>query len=382
MLQYLTSGESHGKAITTVILGLPNSLQIDTNLIDSDLKKRRSAAGRGPRMTKETDTFQICSGLRHNKTLGTPVTVIIPNNRFIIDSLPPLTKVRPGHIDLPGAMKLLTYDARLAAERASARETVGRVVAGALSKNLLHLFNIYSLGYVVNIMNVDARPKNISYHLRRQCRDSSPFYAIDKDIIPRWNRIIQSAEKEGNTVGGAFEVTVFNCPVGLGDHTQPSRRLDARIASAIMAIPAVKGVETGLGFGYPEYPGSASLDQFVSKNNKPVKNAGYGWKRQTNYAGGIEGGISNGENIIIRGVIKPVPTLRAPLPSIDLLSKRPCRAQVESTDICAVPAAAIIAESVVAFEIAAAFMDKFGADTIQEVKYNYQNYLNSLKKLF
>lgn len=382
MLQYLTAGESHGKSITTVVSGLPAGLEININLINSDLRRRRLAAGRGPRMSKEADRVEITSGLRHNKTIGTPITAIIPNRRSIINDLPPLTQARPGHIDMAGAMKLLTADARLTAERASARETVGRVAAGAIAKHLLRPFDIHPVGYVINIMDVGALPQNISCRQAIKLRDSSPFYTLDKSIITRWSEIIKSAARKGDTVGGAFEVTVFNCPVGLGDHTRQGQRLDARIASEIMAIPAVKGVEIGLGFGYPGYPGSASLDRFVIRNNKPVKNSGYGWKRQTNYAGGIEGGLSNGEDIVIRGVVKPIPTLRSPLPSIDLRTKRQCLAQVESTDICAVPAAAIIAESVVAFEIAASFMDKFGADTIAEVKHNYQNYLRLLKKLF
>ncbi|MBI4712416.1 MAG: chorismate synthase [Planctomycetes bacterium] len=396
-LSYLTTGESHGQAIITVVSGLPCGLEINANLINAELNRRRLAAGRGPRMKTETDKIEILTGLRKGKTIGTPVTLVIYNNKYKIDTLRPLTKLRPGHIDMAGAMKLLSYDARQAAERASARETAGRVAAGALTKILLNRFNIAVLGYTTEIAGYPAACAAGSYNLIRKQRDSAPFYSTDKTAVAQWIRLITKAREQGDTLGGVVEVAAFGVPVGLGDHTQWDNRLDGRIARALMAIPAVKGVEIGLGFGYSSLNGSRSNDLFrlkgslslmegnwpnYLKGNRPVKNTGYGWLHQTNYAGGIEGGLANGETIVARAVVKAIPTLSKPLNSIDLVTRKSCRAQVESADVCAAPAASVIAENVVAFELARAFTDKFGADTLQEAQYNFANYRRLLRKLY
>jgi chorismate synthase len=378
MLSYFTAGESHGKAIVTVIKGLPVGINIDIKAIYSELKRRKFAAGRGPRMQKEPDKIEILSGIRKGQTIGTPLTFLVRNYVDTIDSLSPLTKVRPGHIDMASAMKFLSLDGRLGAERSSARETVGRVIAGSVAKFILNNFNINIIGYVTQIGDITA---NISDRNKIKTRDIY-FHTPDKKVISEWKMLINEAEKNGDTLGGVFEVMGFNIPVGLGDHTHWEARLDARLSQAIMAIPVVKGVEIGLGFGYTGKPGSRAMDLFETYHNRPILNKYGGWKRMTNYAGGIEGGLTNGENILIRAVVKPIPTLKKPLLTIDLKTKRQTKAQVESSDICAVSSASVVGEAVVAFEIAATFLNKFSADTISGVAANFRNYLKELRKKF
>ncbi|MFH1230991.1 MAG: chorismate synthase, partial [Planctomycetota bacterium] len=309
MLSYFTTGESHGKGIVTIIKGLPVGLTINIKAIYSELKRRRFAAGRGTRMQQEPDKIEILSGVRKGQTIGTPLTVLVRNYADTIDRLLPLTKVRPGHIDLASAMKFLSLDGRLGAERSSARETIGRVIAGSVAKLLLDYFDIKVIGYVTQIGYISA---NISNSDTLKTRDNY-FHTMDKKVIPDWSALLNKAEKNGDTLGGVFEVVGFNIPVGLGDHTHWEDRFDARLSQAIMAIPAVKGVEIGLGFGYADKPGSQAMDLFEICNNRSILNKYGGWKRTTNYAGGIEGGLTNGENILIRAVVKSIPTLKKPL---------------------------------------------------------------------
>ncbi|MDI6733420.1 MAG: chorismate synthase [Planctomycetota bacterium] len=381
MLSYFTAGESHGKGIITIIKGLPAGIEINRKEIESELNRRRLAEGRGPRMNKECDEPEIISGIRHGRTIGSPISILVRNKVNTIDELAPLTKVRPGHIDLAVAMKLLTLDGRTGAERASARETVGRVIAGSIAQSLLNHFNIHIHVYVTRIGPIPALPVSGSYHQLKTKRDNY-FHTLDRNIIPEWQKLLYNARKKGDTLGGIFEVIGFNIPVGLGDHTHWEDRLDARLAQAVMAIPAVKGVEIGLGFDYSNKPGSQAMDLFSLKNNKPQLNKYGGWKRMTNYAGGIEGGLSNGEPIIIRATVKPIPTLGNPVQTIDLVKKRKTMAITESADICAVPAASVIGGAVVSFEIARAFINKFGADTLLEMTGNFKNYLRLLRKMF
>jgi chorismate synthase len=382
MLSYLTSGESHGKGIVTIIKGLPAGLSIDFQEVQDELKRRRISAGRGLRMNREQDKVEILSGIRRNKTLGTPLTILVRNYANTIDEIDALTKVRPGHIDLSSAMKFLSLDGRIGAERASARETVGRVIAGSIAKSLLNHFSIYILSYVTQIDALSAIGINTPEYRKLKGLRDDYFYTVDKNIVKDWKTIIDNAQRNGQTIGGRFEVIGFNIPVGLGDHTHWEGRLDARLGCAIMAIPAVKGVELGLGFDYAHKKGSQAQDLFAIINKRPIMNKYGGYKRLSNYAGGIEGGLSNGENIILRAVVKPIPTLRKPLPSVDIVTKHPTKAQVESADICAVSSASVIAEAVVAFEIARAFMNKFGADTLLELTHNFQNYQKILRKMF
>lgn len=325
-------------------------------------------------MSVEDDKIEILSGIRNGKTIGAPITILVRNKRNI--DLPPLSKARPGHIDMAAAMKFLTADGRVGAERASARETVGRVIAGTIAKSFLDCFDIKVLGYTTQIGH-SRTGRNVIGRKR-----DNLFYTLDNKVVPEWKTLLSSAEKEGDTLGGCFEVVGLNIPVGLGNHAHWAERFDARLAQAIMAIPAVKGVEIGLGFGYAGRPGSQAMDLFATKNNRPILHKYGGWKRKTNYAGGIEGGLTNGENIIVRAAVKPIPTLKRPLPTIDLKTGHPAKAQVESSDICAVPAASVIGEAVVAFEIAHAFTDRFSGKTLSEISRRFKVYQKELRKRF
>lgn len=381
MLEYRIIGASHGPAIVTRIAGLPAGLRINQALINSELKRRRDCFGRGPRMSVETDKIEILGGIKNNgRTTGAPVIIRVRNKKNTIKQLSPITRVRPGHIDLAAAMKFLTLDGRVGAEQASARLTVGKVIAGSVAKSILGCFGIKVIGYVTQIGNVIAsRPIRQQANLAKR---ANRFYSLDPKVVPKWQAMADEMEKMGNTMGGCFEVVGFNIPVGLGDHTNWENRMDARLSQAIMAIPAVKAIEIGLGFSYAKNPGSLTMDLFALRNNHPVLNRYGGWKRQTNYAGGIEGGLTNGENIIVRAAVKPIPTLKKPLPTIDLKTKRSTKAQVESSDICAVPAASVIGEAVVAFEIARAFISRFSGQTIAEIAQHFQSYQKELRKKF
>ena len=345
-------------------------------VINSELKRRRVCAGRGLRMSLENDKIEILCGLKGGKTIGAPITIQVRNKKNTIDLLLPINKARPGHIDMASAMKFLTPDGRIGAEQASARNTVGRVIAGSMAKLLLEHFAVKVFGYATQIGHIAAEPG-----ITQRSWDSY-FHTWDKNVTPEWKRLLSQADRKGDTLGGCFEVTALNVPVGLGDHTHWENRFDARLSQAIMAIPAVKGVEIGLGFGYASKSGSQSMDVFTVKNNRPILNKYGGWQRTTNYAGGIEGGLTNGENIIVRAAVKPIPTLKRPLPTIDLKTKRPAKAQVESSDICAVPAASVIGEAVVAFEIARAFISRFPGQTISEIIAGFRAYQKQLKKKF
>lgn len=385
MLSYITAGESHGKYVLAIVEGFPAGITISPHKIRQELDRRRLCAGRGPRMKRESDRFEIISGLRKGKSIGSPITILINNKAYTIEEKPPLTQVRPGHADLSGALKFGLKDARNIAERSSARETAARVAAGALAKILLDHFNIEVLGYVTEIAGIQARlPQELILspaRLHRQ-RIKSPFYLLDKSTEKKVQSVLKQAQDNGNSLGGAFEVIAFNTPVGLGSHTQWTSRLDGRLARAVMSIPAVKSVEIGLGIGYRNRSGREVHDIVRTRRGQAVLNQGLGFARLTNNAGGIEGGISNGENIIVRAAVKPVPTLTKPLQSIDLRTGRNCLAQVESTDLCIVPAASVIGETVVAFELAQAFLEKFGGDTLTEIKHNFHAYQKQLRKLY
>ena len=382
-LEYRTAGASHGPAIVTVIKGFPAGVRIKEETINSELRRRRACAGRGPRMSLEDDKIKVLSGVKNGKTLGAPITIRVLNKKNTIGRLLPITKVRPGHIDLAAAMKFLVPDGRIGAEQASARLTVGSVIAGSVAKSLLDIFGIKVIGYTTQIGPVPASHfASCVIPAKAGIQRNNRFYTLDRNSITKWKRLLDQAARKGDTLGGIFEVRGFNIPVGLGDHTHWENRMDARLSQAIMAIPAVKAVEIGLGFGYADKPGSQAMDLFTRRHNHPVLNRYGGWKRTTNYAGGIEGGLTNGENIIVRAAIKPIPTLKKPLPSIDLVTKKPCQAQVESSDICAVPAASVIGEAVVAFEIARAFISRFPGETLPEILQHFQTYQRELKKKF
>lgn len=346
MLRYLTAGESHGKYLIGIIEGVPSGLRIEDGTINLELKRRQSGFGRGDRMAIESDTVSILSGVRKGRTIGSPVSLTIENKDASIDTLAVITRPRPGHADLAGAIKYDRADIRDILERASARETAMRVAIGTVCRILLGEFGIKITSKVIEIGGEKGK----------------------RNIVKK----IEDAIRAGDTVGGICEVTAFGVPVGLGSYVHYDRRLDGRIAGAMMAIQAIKGVEIGLGFSAARLLGSKVHDEIIFDKEK-------GFSRKTNNAGGIEGGVTNGEPIVVRLSMKPIATLGKPLGSVDIKTKEKIRAQVERHDVCAVEAAAVVGEAALAFEIANAMTEKFGGDSLKEMKRNYDGYMKQVK---
>ncbi|MCK4908318.1 MAG: chorismate synthase [Planctomycetes bacterium] len=367
-MRYLTAGESHGPGLTAIIDGVPAHLNVTPREINRELKRRQVGYGRSERMRIEKDKVEILAGVRNNKTTGSPIALFIKNKDFR-RSLPPINIPRPGHADLSGVLKLNQKDARDILERASARETAARVACGAIAKMMLGEFGIRAFSHVIQVGQVKTnKPIDVN---KAKLLERSPLRCFDPRVEKLMKKEIDNARKKGDTVGGIFEVIYTNVPPGLGSHTQYDKRLDGRLAGALMSIPGVKGVEIGLGFRVAPLPGSRVHDEIFYKNKK--------FCRQTNNAGGIEGGMSNGENIILRAAMKPIPTLGKPLKSVDLIDKRPRAAHKERADICVVPAGSIIGEAVVAFELTSVLQEKFGGDSIEEMIKNYQSYITTLR---
>ena len=403
-LKFLTAGESHGKALIGIIEGLPAGLSISSDYIDNDLARRQKGFGRGGRMNIETDKAQILSGVRHGKSLGSPISLLIENKDWenwteIMSSdsklktqnlkLKTVTRPRPGHADLTGALKYNHHDMRNVLERSSARETAASVAIGAIAKQLLAEFDIQVVSYVTEIGGVKSQESGVrSQGKEKDLRklfnnaEASPVRCPDKKTEKKIIKKIKEAIKKGDTLGGIFEVAVLGVPAGLGSYSQWDRKLEAKLAYAVMGIQAIKGVEIGVGFDAAKSPGSEVMDEiFYKTQNSKLKtpNLSGGFYRKTNNAGGIEGGMSNGMPIIIRAAMKPIPTLKSPLASVDINTKKKFKAAYERSDACAVPAAAVIGEAVAATVIANTFLEKFGGDSITEIKRNYKGYLKQLK---
>jgi chorismate synthase len=384
MLRFLTAGESHGELLMGIIEGMPAGLLIRVTDIDRDLGRRQAGYGRGGRMKIEKDSIKIYTGVRWGRTLGSPVGLMVRNkdwenwrdkmspDAMFLNSAGPLTRPRPGHADLAGALKYNMADIRNILERSSARETAVRVAVGAVAKRLLEEFGIEVISHVLSIGGVFAKvPKTSPKELKRRA-EASELRCSDPEAEKRMMKKIDEARAAGDSLGGVIEVIATGAPAGLGSHAHWDRKLDGRLAAALMSIQAIKGVEVGAGFGAANRPGSLVHDEiFWSKKE--------GFYRKTNMAGGVEGGISNGENITLRVAMKPIPTLMKPLRSVDLASKKPFKASVERSDVCAVPAAGVVAEAAVAFELASAMVEKFGGDHIDEMKRNYHGYVKHLK---
>ncbi len=388
MLRYLTAGESHGKGLVAILEGLPAGLKLSSEDIDQELRRRQAGYGRGKRMEIEKDKVDIISGVRLGKTLGSPIALLIKNldwenwrevmvvedRKVISQNISPLTRPRPGHADLPGALKYNFDDLRNVLERASARETTSRVAIGAICKQFLSQFGIEIYSRVIQIGGTkdshEWQPTEVSY----QIIENSPLRCLNKRAETKMIALIDSAKEKGDTLGGVFEVAILNLPVGLGSYVHWDLKLDARLAYALMSIQAITGVEVGSGFTAAEKSGSQVQDEIFHKQSENK------FFRQTNNAGGIEGGMSNGEPIILRAAMKPISSLAQPLSSIDIVSKKPVKAMKERADVCALPAASIIGEAVAAFEIARAMREKFGGDSLAETKRNYSGYLNCLRK--
>jgi chorismate synthase len=331
-------------------------------------------------MALEEDRVEFLAGLRRGKSLGSPIALSIANRDSSIDDRAPITQPRPGHADLPGALKFATDDVQDVLERASARETAARVAAGGLVEQLLALFDIEVLGYVVAVGTVSAPAPEASLARLRRLRDKSPLFSLLPEQEAAMKAVIDQARQAGDTVGGIIEVQALNLPPGLGSYAQWCDRLDGRLAQALMSIPAVKGVEVGLGFEGSRRAGSEVHDEIFYRRPRSGRDRRGGFYRRTNHAGGLEGGVTNGEPVILRAAVKPIPSLAKPLRSVDLVTKRPVQAAKERADVCVVAPAAIVAEAVVAFELARAFLEKFGGDSLREVTRNFQGYVQELHK--
>jgi len=373
MLRYLTGGESHGKCMLTIVDGLPAGLKVDKREVDDELTRRMLGYGRGRRMELESDRVDILSGLRGGLTIGSPVSLLVKNADQSIDRLPKIYEPRPGHADLSGILKYDLDDIRDVLERASARETVARVAAGALARILLAQFGVKIASHVIAIGAAASKHKPMAFDRIAALSSKSPVMCADPAASASMCSQIDRAAKAGDTLGGVFEVIIHGVVPGLGSYVQWDRKLDANLARAIMSIQAIKGVSFGIGFAAAASNGSLVHDEIFYDKKKS-------FYRKTNNAGGIEGGMTTGEDIIIRAAMKPISTLRKPLSTIDIRARKPVKAAVERSDVCAVPAASVIGEAVSAIEIANAMIEKFGGDSVTEMKRNYQGYLSHIRK--
>jgi chorismate synthase len=384
--RFLTAGQSHGEALVAVIDGVPAGLPLSEAQIDEDLARRQRGYGRGGRMKIERDRVRVLSGVRWGATLGSPITLQIVNRDWenwkatmAVASPEPgaapkqVTRPRPGHADLAGAMKYGHHDIRNVLERSSARETTARVAVAGVAKRLLAEFGITILSHVTEIGGVRLPPeRDIPWDEVRQRAEASEVRCADPATEEAIIAAIDEAKQKGGTLGGVFEVVALGCPVGLGSYVQWDRRLDGRLAQAFCSIQAIKGCELGLGFETARRPGSAVHDEILF-------DAGTGFRRTTNNAGGLEGGVTNGQPVVVRAAMKPLSTLRTPLRSVDIASKEAVEAVVERSDVCAVPAAGIVGEAMLAIVLADAFLEKFGGDGLDEIRHNHRAYLESLK---
>jgi len=373
MLRYWTAGESHGKSLIALVDGFPAGVPLDPAPIDADLRRRQGGYGRGGRQRIETDAVDILSGIWNGVSLGSPIALQVINKDAKLERMQDLPRPRPGHGDLTGAIKYLG-SIRGVLERASARETTVRVAAGALTKQLLREFGIHVLGYVVELGGVRINPPDATLDQRRTARDQSEIYSLDPAKDAEVKALIDETGKAGDTLGGIVEVRVEGLPFGLGTHTQWDLKLDGRLAQAVMSVQAIKGVEIGLGFEAARRRGSQVHDP-IQYDESQKQSPSLGYVRPTNNAGGLEAGMTNGQPLIVRAAKKPISTLAKPLESINLETKEPEAASYERSDVCAVPAASIIVENVVAFEVARALVDKFGNDSLQEMKARYDLFL-------
>ncbi len=397
--KFTTAGESHGPALVTIIEGVPAGLPIDKAAIDHELWRRQQGYGRGGRMKIETDTVNILSGVRHGKALGSPIALMIENRDFVhwteimsaeeIETQPKNPRIvkrpRPGHADLAGGQKYQTRDLRDILERASARETAARVAAGAVARQLLAAFGVDIKSHVAKLGAVPESPIDADWDAISLIPKDASLMCADNEIEAAMMAHIDDAKEKGDTLGGIFEVVAKNLPVGLGSHTSWEDKLDGRIARAIMSIHAVKAVELGEGVANARRPGSQVHDEIffssppalggvaAASTDGVVSNAS-GFFRKTNRAGGLEGGITNGEELRVRGYLKPISTLRKPLHSVDIDTKEDSPAAFERSDVTAVPAAGVIGEAMLAIVLANSFREKFGGDSIDEMRQNFENY--------
>lgn len=383
-MRYLTAGESHGPQLTTILEGVPAGLELLAEDIDNELARRQLGYGRGRRMQIEKDRVQIMSGVRHGRTTGAPITLVVENKDWThwknYMGAEPLTeeqeknmkrqisRPRPGHADLNGAIKYGHRDMRNVLERSSARETTVRVAAGAVAKKLLSTLGINVAGHVRMIGGIESNYNGeMTLEEIQKVSEESPVRSLDEQAGEKMMKAIDDAKSNGDSIGGIVEVIVEGVPIGLGSHVQFDRKLDSKIAGAIVSINAFKGVEFGIGFDAARKPGSEVHDEIEWSREE-------GYTRKTNRLGGFEGGMTTGMPIVVKGVMKPIPTLYKPLQSVDIDTKEPFSASIERSDSCAVPAASVVAENVVAWEVASSLLEKFGHDRIEEIENNLNQY--------
>jgi chorismate synthase len=384
-LTYHTAGESHGPGLLILVQGMPAGVEVDRALIDQELRRRQGGYGRGGRQRIETDTIELLSGVRRGKSIGAPIAMRIANRDSRLDDLektPPVYRPRPGHADLAGSVKWLTTDCRETLERASARETAARTAAGALARCLLREFGIEVFGFTRSVHQAvwDGAVTEDNWKSLVALRDASDVYCPDEAASEQMRAAIRQAKVDKDTVGGLVEAHVFGCPPGLGSCVDWRDKLDARLAFAVMGIQAFKAAEIGLGKEVTERFGSEVHDPIrydASKQDGPT----LGFVRDSNNAGGLEGGMTNGQPVVVRGAMKPISTLLKGLPSVDLNTKQPEQSQYERSDVCAVSAAGVVMENVVAFEIARAAREKFGGDSLLEMRQNYDAFLEKARML-
>ncbi len=385
-LRYQTAGESHGPGLVATVLGVPAGLVIDTDIINRELARRQGGYGRGGRQKLETDTVEILTGVRMGKSIGSPITMLIKNRDSRLDDLertPPVYRPRPGHADLSGSIKWLTTDCRETLERASARETAARVAACCIGRLLLkQVFEVDVFGFVRSILDAqtDASVSHDQLESLITSRDDSATYTLDESTTEKQCAIIRQTKIDKDTVGGDVECHVFGCPPGIGSSMNWYEKLDARIGGAVMGIQAFKSVGIGLGAECSKRLGSQLHDP-IAFDPSATSTASLGFVRSSNNAGGLEGGMTNGQPIVVTGTMKPIATLLQGLPSIDLNTKQAEDSQYERSDICAVSAASVVMENVVAFEVASAFLDKFGGDSVTETRGNYDAFLDVARTL-
>lgn len=385
-VRYLTAGETHGPQLTAIIEGFPSNVSIDFEAVNHQLARRQKGYGRGRRMQIEKDTASIVGGVRHGKTTGAPIALVVENNDWkhwtSVMNIEPIegtdetkrrvNRPRPGHADLNGGLKYNQRDLRNILERSSARETTMRVAIGGMARELLKEFGIKVAGQVIRIGDVEAQRTEMPIDDLIRITEESQVRVTDKEAEARMIAAIDAAKEDGDTLGGIVECIIEGVPVGLGSHVQWDRKLDGRIAQAVLSIQAFKGVEFGIGFEAAKRRGSLVHDEIMHNEER-------GFYRASNRAGGFEGGMTTGEPIVVRGVMKPISTLYKALQSVDIDTKESFTAQVERSDTCAVPAAGVIMENVIAWEVARAFMEKFGGDSIEEIRRNYKSYLEQTK---
>lgn len=385
-LTYQTAGESHGPALVATVMGVPAGLAIDTDVINTELARRQGGYGRGGRQKLETDTVEILTGVRRGRSIGAPITLLVKNRDSRLDDLertPPVHRPRPGHADLAGSIKWLTTDCRETLERASARETAARVAAACVGRLLLReVFGVEVFGFVRSILDArtDAEVSFDGLDGLRTLRDASDTYTLDEATTEAQRAIIRQAKIDKDTVGGDVECHVFNCPPGVGSSMNWYDKLDARIAYAVMGIQAFKAVQIGLGAECSRRLGSQVHDP-IRYDGSRVAEPSLGFVRSSNNAGGTEGGMTNGQPVVVTGTMKPIATLLQGLPSVDLNTKQPEHSQYERSDVCAVSAASVVMENVVAFEVASAFLEKFGGDSVTETRGNYEAFLDVARTL-